>query len=197
MGGSVALTIRISETKEYRGSCWTNILPYGLWAAPFYADLDTSRRHAESWLDKLLAHREADPELEDLWGGHDKLAPLGYGLVLVDYVSSTLISTQGYAWPDRIIRFGPPPSCSERDRDPDLNEKWAALEAAGLLGASEDHGDMVIRQIKLPFETVIVGNESAITPSLEERCDGLFGLSADERSAWARWYAGSRGVDAP
>lgn len=176
MGGSVALTIRFSPEKQYRGSCWTNVLPEGLWAAPFYIDLDTSRKHTEQWLENLLEHRRRDPELEEMWGGHDTLAPLGYGLVIIDYVTSTLISAQGYSSPDWMIRFD----------DPDKLEKWDALEKAGLLGESPSfwRRPPEARNIKMPFADVRCTDVDKIDTAMQQWCEENFGLSDAERAVW-------------
>lgn len=122
MGGTVALTIRTSETECYRGSCWTNVLSEGLFAADFYRDLDTSRNYTKTWLAQLLAYRAEDADLEDRWGGHNLLAPIGYGIVLVDYVTNTFISAQGYTNPGALFVFTGFP-----------NPRHVALAAAGLL----------------------------------------------------------------
>jgi hypothetical protein len=98
MGGIIALTIRESSGKEWRGSCWTNVLPNGLFAAPFY-NKRTSQRHVKKWLSELLAHRKSNPKLEELWGDWNMLAPVEYGVVVIDYKDNFLISAQGYNSP--------------------------------------------------------------------------------------------------
>lgn len=180
MGGIIALTIRISPEQVYRGSCWTNILPEGLWAAPFYVDLDVSRAHAKTWLETLLARRRADPELEEMWGGHNMLAPLGYGIVIIDYVTSTLVSDQGYSSVDEMYSHG---------HDPDKEEKWTALEKAGLLIPSKrDYPNhWKAAGIKLPFANVVVGDGDKINETLMNWCISNFGLSDEEVAEWLRY----------
>jgi len=182
MGGTVALTIRTSATECYRGSCWTNVLTEGLFAADFYRDLDTSRNHAKTWLAQLLAYRAEDTDLEDLWGGHNLLAPIGYGIVLVDYVTNTFISAQGYTNPGALFVFTTSPS-----------PRHAALAAAGLLTrvpAPPCQSDMTIWRITLPFAHVQNGEpDTIITPALMAWCETNFGLSEAERVAWDSWFA--------
>jgi hypothetical protein len=182
MGGTIAITIRISPERTYRGSCWTNILPEGLCAAPFYIDADTSRRHTAEWLDRLLANRAADPGLEDMWGGHDMLAPLSYGLVVVDYVTSTLVSMQGYCSLDEMYLPG--------RTDEAKAEKWEALEKAGLLGPPERDYPPAWKaaSIKTPFTHVMVGDSCHIDTTLQAWCEQNFGLSDRERVMWATWF---------
>lgn len=185
MGGIIGLTIRFSKEHEYRGSCWTNVLPEGLWAAPFYIDLDTSRAHTKAWLERLLKNRADNPEINDLWGGHDMLAPVEYGLVVVDYVTSTLMSAQGYSSPNWMARF---------DHDPDKVEKWEALERAGLLGDPMPWSDKFpqppSRWIKLPFANVVCGDVDKVDATLQQWCEDALGLSDRERTAWAEYIGG-------
>jgi hypothetical protein len=180
MGGSIALTVRFDKKREYRGSCWTNTLPFGMWAPPFY-DPATSKRHVSRWLGTLLAHRKRDPVLEKMWGSWNKLAPRGYGLLVVDYVTSTIISAQGYSPPDWMALY-------KGDRD--LEEKWRALKKAKLLG--EDMPSWKIaggmaKRIKLPFRTVICGTEDLIDDRLKRFCDEHLGLAPGEKRAWTQW----------
>lgn len=181
MGGIVGLTIRFSPEHEYRGSCWTNVLPDGLWAADFYIDADTSKRHAQTWLDQLLAHRRANPTIEELWGGHNMLAPVEYGIVLVDYVTSTLLSAQGYSAPDWLIRF-------ESEGFEERRDKWDALQRAGLLTEPGPWPEERWRSawVKLPFKDVRCGDIDAIPAALTWVSEN-FTLSAEEKAAWEKF----------
>lgn len=181
MGGVIGLTIRFEKDRTYRGSCHTNVLPEGLWAPAFYIDLDSSKRHASAWLTTILEGRKKDPVLEEIWGGHNMLAPIEYGIVLVDYVTSTMISLQGYSSPDWIIK-------SHRE------EKWAALDKAGLLKTDgripleEMPAHWEARHIKMPFTHLVLGDVDEITAQTQAWCEGNFGLSDTERAEWARWF---------
>lgn len=101
MGGIVAVTIRFSEGEEWRGSCWTNILPEGLFDWPFYVP-DKSEGHTRTWLDKLLSNRKEDPELEKIWGEWNKLAPIEYGIIVIDYKKNGFLSLNGYTNPGTV-----------------------------------------------------------------------------------------------
>jgi hypothetical protein len=98
MGGVIGVTIRYSDSSEWRGSCWTNVLPVGLFGADFY-DEATSEEHVKSWQTNLVKHRKADKsgDLEKLWGGHHMLAPLEYGIIVIDFRTKQVISAQGYS----------------------------------------------------------------------------------------------------
>lgn len=187
MGGRVGLTVRFSAEDCYRGSCHTNVLPEGLAAAPFYVDLDASKAHVKAWLTMILEHRRKDPEVEAMWGGHDRLAPTGYGLVLVDYVTSTLISAQGYTNLTSVYAFGAV-----------RNAKWRALSKAKLLYDRKVHGlkpagrddRMFTWKVKLPFAHVISGDETTITPDTMAWCQDHIGLTAAEVAVWQAWWQG-------
>jgi len=105
MGGIIGLTIRFSDGEEYRGSSWTNILPGGLFHHDFY-DPKTSEEYVRGWLKNILKNREEVPDVEELWGGWNKLAPVEYGLVVVDYKKSGIMSCNGYTNPDLFFTFG-------------------------------------------------------------------------------------------
>lgn len=190
MGGRVALTVRASEAEQWRGSCWTNALPDGLFAAEFYVDLESSRRHAWDFVQRLLAARRDEPRIEELWGGHGMCAPTGYGIVVVDYVSSTLVSAQGYCAVDSILSFDDYERAAAR---------WKRLEGMGLLLPHPDplfdpNGPGVpagwrIAGIRLPFEHRRVGHEGSIDQAMADWADRTLGLSDEERASWAAWLA--------
>lgn len=183
MGGIIGLTIRLELGCEWRGSCWTNVLPEGLFAAPFYVDLDSSKQHTSAWLEKLVARRKTDPELEEVWGGWDKLAPIEYGLVVVDYVTNTLVSCQGYSGVDYVY-------CHEYNTD--KMEKYDALEKAGLLivpSRRDFPAHWKAADIKLPFANTIIGDYDRCDEILYGWCDRHFTLTDEERDAWMEWFA--------
>jgi len=122
MGGFIALTVRYSDGQEYRGSCWTNVLPEGLFSHEFYFK-ETSEAHARKWLDRIIKNRKKNKGLEEMWGGWNKLAPESYGIVLVDYKTGTLIAGNGYTDVQKIHTFP----------DPAKIGKFIRLHEAGLL----------------------------------------------------------------
>lgn len=180
MGGRVALTIRKSDGKEWRGSCHTNILPYRVWDAPFYAP-ETSEAHISAFLDELLENRRVNPEIETLWGCHHKLAPVEYGLVVIDYKTGTFISAQGYSRPDRLYGY------NNATADSDAELKRRALERMGLLGESikPDIPGRFFYHVKLLFNYCVVGDEVCLMQDgIEAWCQAHFVLSAREVAAW-------------
>jgi hypothetical protein len=95
MGGIIAVTIRYSDGKELRTSCWTNVLPEGLFSVDFY-DEKASEAHTKKFMTKLLANRKKEKDIEQLWGNWNKLAPVEYGQIVIDYKTSSLVGSQGY-----------------------------------------------------------------------------------------------------
>lgn len=183
MGGRVALTIRASETEQYRGSCHTNVLPFGLFDPRFYVDLDSSRRHAWSWIQMILESRRLSPALNEMWGGHDLCAPEGYGIVVVDYVTSTLVSAQGYSSPNRIHVFSQHPADEYRQR-------WNAMESLGLLVEEDREAyDWQSASIRLPFSTSRIGDVDQIDQDMVDMVDRTVGISDEERASWASWIS--------
>lgn len=181
MGGTIALTIRFETGREWRDSCWTNTLPEGLFAAPFFIDPDSSKRHVDEWLKKLVARRKTNPELEEIWGGWNMLAPVEYGLVIVDYVTSTIVSCQGYCGVDYVYSV---------EHDPDKQAKYDALEKAGLLiipGKRNFPAHWKAADIKLPFANSILGDVSECNEVLLEWCERHFAMTDDERAVWSEW----------
>lgn len=184
MGGKVALTVRASETEEYRGSCWTNLLPLGLFAPDFYVDLESSRRHAWAWVQELLEHRRLTPSLERMWGGHGMCAPVGYGIVLVDYVTSTLVSAQGYSFPNRAFVL--------RNEAGDDRGRWDRLGALGLLQdvARDAEFGWQSARISLPFSTARVSDVDSIDVDMVDMVRRTVGLSDEEGAVWTSWIKG-------
>lgn len=189
MGGLIALTLRFSDGTEYRGSCHTNVLPYGLGDVPFYVK-DKSEAHTKAWIEIILNHRKRMPEVETLWGGHKMLAPASYGILIVDYKTSSLVSMQGYTQLSRIFKF---------DHDDDSVNKWKALEVARLLEKNSlplyEAGTLMFdtAAIKMPFDFILevdpeipFDNSDDFT-AVYKWVGEHFTLSDAERAAWSEF----------
>lgn len=181
MGGIVALTIRFEEGREWRGSCWTNVLPHGLFVPEFFAsDADVSRRHVEKWIAAIDEHRAAEPEVAEVWGWHKLLAPVEYGLVVVDFVSRTLISHQGYT--DPVNRFAYSESSAR--------EKPAAFQAVGARVAAARVPGRSGKIVFLVESAWRVDNDDEAGPRTLAAVRALgLALSTDELAAWQTWLA--------
>lgn len=83
MGGSVGFTIREESGKEHRMCRWTNPTPYFINHSKF---ISKDEQHLKKYL-----------EMQDPYRVNEYcLAPEGYGLVVVDYKTSTVLYHQSY-----------------------------------------------------------------------------------------------------
>jgi len=152
------------------------VLPEGLFATPFYLDAKQSQQHVREWLDRILENRKKNAAVGALWGDHDMLAPIEYGLIIVDYLKSTFVSTQGYIDPTRIVCY------------PQNAKRYNALKSAGLLTSQPPEYGVKCAAVKLPFTHAVCGYEDAANTQLQDWCDANFGLTAAERQAWSVWH---------
>lgn len=106
MGGIVALTIRWSNGEELRESCWTNILPKGLFGWKFFVK-EESEKYAREFMTQILENRKKNKDAEELWGGWNKLAPVEYGQIIIDYMKKKVVHFQGYTGvdSDHVVGF--------------------------------------------------------------------------------------------
>lgn len=115
MGGVIAITIRYSDGEEWRSSCWTNILPGGLFSPQFFnRDMSKAERHVRRWQAVLVKRRAAEPVLEQMYGNWSKLAPVEYGQIVVDFKTRSVISGNGYSSVNRKYDRTYPPAAFRR-----------------------------------------------------------------------------------
>jgi hypothetical protein len=117
-------------------------------------------------------------------------APVDYGIVMVDYVSRSFVSAQGYSWPHQISLF----HFEEREGSDKL-DKWRSLEAAGLLeNVRSQLADQREADIRMPFEHTRCLTDQPIDSAMVEWADRTLGLSDEERALWNAWIE-ERGRD--
>ena len=85
MGGTVGFTLREPDGTEHRGACWTNSLQ---WAVTNMRLVNKDPEHIK----EVVAYDEEGT----------LLAPVGYGLVLVDMKENVILSFQNYTGVGRI-----------------------------------------------------------------------------------------------
>src|ERR1700744_2030870 len=98
MGGSVAVAIRKRNGEIICRDRWTN-------STPFYFKSLRMREGDEAFVQEYL-----DLAKDKKDAPHVPLAPLGYGLVVIDYVTNHMLSMQGYSSYDQFTEldaFGP------------------------------------------------------------------------------------------
>lgn len=137
MGGSIAVTARRANGEVIRMCRWTNPLPFFFQNARLFEGDET---HLDEYLKQWYQMRddfernntrpepdiEEDAEAWDKWSARFEypmtpvyapypfLAPHGYGLVVIDYQTQTMLSMQGYSAlievsPDTFGHAGPFP----------------------------------------------------------------------------------------
>lgn len=93
MGGPVAITLRTRGGREYRASGWTNATPWMFNNPLFFAD---DPEHVGALVKNFEAALKS-PKAERGWyERHNHLAPYGYGLIVADLKTRTLLGRQGY-----------------------------------------------------------------------------------------------------
>jgi len=104
MGGTIAVTIRRADGREHRQARWTNPLSYLFLNLGFIEGDDSYfdeyiARWDEMRADWLANHIGGDYrfQMTSCYGDWTHLAPTGYGLVVVDYKTKTVLHSQGYS----------------------------------------------------------------------------------------------------
>jgi hypothetical protein len=179
MGGIIAVTTRYTNGDEWRGSMWTNVLPGGLFAPPFFQP-KKAEPHVKQFVARLLENRRLNPDVESLWGGHHELSPVEYGVVVVDFQTKTVISHNGYCAVTRK-------HVDKRDRAP--SDGPAAFRKAGVTVKIDRwrSKDSPLRFFDVEsFWTVDRAMET--TAETRRKIQALgFTLSATEKRHWTRW----------
>ena len=109
MGGAVAVTIRVDEETEYRMARWTNGLPWFIIHPGLYGKSTTHlHEYLSPWLD-MRSDYEANKDTGDFkhpmtgsYHPYYALAPYDYGLVVIDFVTDSILSCQGYCSIDTL-----------------------------------------------------------------------------------------------
>lgn len=131
MGGVVGVTIRQDDGTVHKMSRWTNSLPY------FINDLGLIKKHKrhlngylKQWFDMVKDYDSGKKKLNmsEVYATHRILAPIDYGLVVVDYQSKTILHMQGYTMLGTIL------ACDIHERRTPADEKkiLAAMHKSGL-----------------------------------------------------------------
>lgn len=98
MGGVVALTLRMRDGTEHRMERWTNILPGYIRTIPFYeGDESVWEEAIEHWYTELAKGQKGETIITS-WKMYDHpyLVPSEYGILVIDYVTMTVVDAQDY-----------------------------------------------------------------------------------------------------
>lgn len=195
MGGSIKVTVRFAEDRVESQMRWTNTLPYHFRTPKIIND---PVQHWRDYLDTPSEYREE---------GENVVAPDGYGLVVVDFVTMTVAHANGYSGlVDRV------PSTAVMDSEDLADLQWFIDNKRARLNMVDIVGQKAVTTFT-PFqsidemETLVAARRPAyfdmleydITPwsvlSFDDDAKGMSGLKgwlinagfAIDEVAWKSW----------
>lgn len=204
MGGCIALTVRWSSGEELRTSCWTNILGSYFSTAFYYPE--TSEKWLKDNIGQTMAHRRADPtgQLEATWGNHPKLTMQEYGIIVIDYRDSFILSCNKYTSPDSqhantndsqqvlMMRLLYDDGLMRRIKDLDGGGEWVEgdkiPEVFSVCEQAADHGryHFLIAEFKLPFDTYLKFTKDDEDRKCYDELKTRFVLTQEGEDDWDR-----------
>ena len=98
MGGCIGITIREENGKEHRMCRWTNPTPHFINHSKF---IEKDKSHLENYLKtwyEMVDDYNGPKKLNmsDVYAPSPYLAPMEYGLIVVDYKTNKVLHSQGY-----------------------------------------------------------------------------------------------------
>ena len=113
MGGSLAVTLREPDGTEHRTYRSTNTLPWFITNMRFVnKDPEHVKEYLKTWYERRAdyeAHKEDGKfklPMSDFYAPYPFLAPISYGLVVLDMTSNNVLHYQGYTNFERIYAAG-------------------------------------------------------------------------------------------
>ena len=106
MGGSIGITIREEDGTIHKMCRWTNSMPYFFRSIKFIEkDKEYLKEYLNVWYEMVKEYEDAQngikplPEITmvDVYAPFPYLAPMDYGLVVVDYMNNKVLHSQGYS----------------------------------------------------------------------------------------------------
>lgn len=140
MGGSLGFTIRKADGTEHRMCRWTNATPEFINSEKF---LNEDEEHFSNFMlawndmreDFLSGKNEHNMTM--VYAPYPFLAPMDYGLVVVDYKTKTILSLQGYTSYGRLLASSVIMAIRHSDRpseeDLECIENFESLYKAGRI----------------------------------------------------------------
>lgn len=106
MGGTIGFTVREKSGKEHRMFRWTNTFPNFFHSMKFIEqDERHLRNYLKVWYDMADAYESGDLEqfpMANAYVPGAGLEPVGYGLIVVDYQTMTILTMQSYSFVGHI-----------------------------------------------------------------------------------------------
>jgi len=104
MGGTIAVTLRRADGREHRMARWTNVFSHILMDPAFIEGPDSFwDKYIALWDDmrddwlKNHVTKNFRHNMTPCYGDWPLLAPTGYGLIVIDYKTKTILHSQGYS----------------------------------------------------------------------------------------------------
>lgn len=104
MGGSIAITLITPEGQTYKMGRWTNSFPGFINNLKFIQKDDIHiEEYLESWLEMKKDWNENGPDgpfehnMTPIYLPYEQMAPMGYGLVVIDMQRNKIYHCQGYS----------------------------------------------------------------------------------------------------
>jgi len=104
MGGNIGVTIREENGMEHRMSRWTNPIPWFINNIKLIEkDLEHLNEYLGRWYDmrqdwqQHQHDRQFEFNMTPVYAGHPYLAPVEYGLIVIDMQKNIILEYQGYA----------------------------------------------------------------------------------------------------
>lgn len=166
MGGTVAVTVRLDENTIIADTRWTNALPSFVQDMRF---IDGDRAYVQRYLD-------VPSDLK----GRPLNAPYGYGLVVFDLPTRSILSMQGYSGfvteaPGMLSQelLDAVANVDEDEDAADEVERWQRLTNAGRLVLTRTRytrSASGAQNTELLFKETLAGDAEAVARRLEAEC---------------------------
>lgn len=174
MGGSLAITIRQSNGKEYRMLRWTNSLPNFITNPKFFKeDKQWFKDYMEPWFDMKKDYEQNKTtgkfklNMTDCYFPYSYLAPADYGLVVIDFKTKTLLTMQGYSDLNSIMLH----------KKGGFIDKWTQKNYNELKNAGLIKGYSIYDRLKKNFKLLK-------TPNLSEKNPFVFAMIHFKNAGW-------------
>lgn len=130
MGGSVNVAIRFSNGESFCTDRWTNNIPHWFNHPEFFSGEERAREY-------MRMNRNADPVIDKYPPGMPtRLGSSEYGLILIDYMSKTILDNNTYCHVGRIAAI----SAKEFGQS-GLRDSVADCVRAGIVHGADVHGE--------------------------------------------------------
>lgn len=224
MGGTLAVTIRDHDGVVHRMARWTNPTPFFINNLRF---IEKDREHLKSYLDTWHKMRadwvqfgdspQNPSPMSGCYATDESmvLAPQGYGLLVIDYVTGVVLHRQNYTTYGAHFLIG----MGENGLEEIAEDSYiATLYDAGKLRAlklvrlgNDDEEDKpvelayssgmeLVTQVHTqrltmtfdidmsPWQIVAFQNTREAWQVFRQMCDNLIGLTDQDKAAWEEWF---------